>query len=225
MARTRRPLFVRVLQPMWTTCNEVALNIHTVPKNGGPPKLYAKHQDGVQYEVPDYLYLRRVRDILQPGPDDVFFDVGCGMGRFLCLMAREKVRKCVGVELQPQLCEAARRNAANLRSRKAPIEIVCGDAATADLSEGTIYYMYNPFGAKTMADVLANIRDSLARNPRNVRIVYYNTLLEGLFRSCGWLEKRHQFIVKSGMPVTFWRNRPEAVSSTAANLTPMIAKA
>ena len=202
---------------MWTLCNEVALNINTTPRNGNRPNVPSRHQDGVQYEVPDYLYMRRVRDMLQPGAQDVVFDIGCGMGRFLCLMARESVRKCVGVELQPQLCEAARKNAANLRGRKAPIEIVCGDAATADLSEGTIFYMYNPFGPQTMADVLANIGNSLAKNPRNVRIVYYNALYQDLFQRSGWLEKQREFKVKSGMPVSFWRNRADVVTSRAAH--------
>jgi hypothetical protein len=44
-----------------------------------------------------------------------------------------------------------------LRGRKAPIEIVCGDASTADLGEGMIYFMFNPFGADTMGDTLENI--------------------------------------------------------------------
>jgi SAM-dependent methyltransferase len=206
MSRTRRPLLVRVLQPMWTMCNEVALNIRTTPRDGGPVGFHSRHEDSSQYEVPDYLYMRRIRKILQPGAEDVVFDVGCGMGRFLCVMARRKLRKCVGVELQPQLCEAARKNAAHLRGRKAPIEIVCADAATADLSDGTIYYMYNPFGADTMADVLANIRGTLSRNPRKITIVYYNARHEKLFERCEWLEKYQVFKIKSGMPVSFWRN-------------------
>jgi hypothetical protein len=74
--------------------------------------------------------------------------------------------KCIGVELLAPFCEIARRNAAGLRGRKAPIQIVCGDAATAELSEGTIYFMFNPFGADTLRDTLENIRGSLSQEPR-----------------------------------------------------------
>src|SRR5215472_13249531 len=128
----RRALFVRVLQPMWTLCNEGALNIHTTPSAASERIPREPRRDyHLEYQTPDYLYLRRVRDILQPTTEDVVFDIGCGMGRVLCVMAQRNVRKCVGIELQPQLCEIARKNAAQLRGRKAPIEIVCTDAITA----------------------------------------------------------------------------------------------
>jgi predicted RNA methylase len=220
MGRKRRPLIVSLLQPLWTQCNEIALKIRTTPPAEPSSAIEStteptapqvgprpRHNDSGRYEVPDYWYMRKVRGILRPGPEDVVFDLGCGMGRFVCLVARRKVRKCVGVELSPRLCEAAQENAVRLRGRQAPIEIVCSDAAAADLSGGTIYYMYNPFGPATMGEVLANIRSSLSTNPRNITIAYYNSIHEDLFQSSGWLEKYHAFRVKSGMPVTFWRNR------------------
>jgi hypothetical protein len=129
------------------------------------------------------------------------------MGRFICLMARRKVRRCIGVELAPQLCKAAQENAGRLRGRQSPIQIVCADAATVDLSGGTIYYMYNPFGRATMQDVLQSIRGTLSQNPRNITIAYYNSIAEDLLQASGWLEKYHEFRVQSGMPVTFWRSR------------------
>jgi SAM-dependent methyltransferase len=216
----KRRLIVSLVQPMWTVCNEMVLRIRTTPPAAPSSEiesateaadrqagLLPRHNDSGQYEVPDYWYMRKVRRILNAGPEDVVFDLGCGMGRFLCVMARRKVRKCVGVELRSRLCEAAQENAGRLRGRQAPIEIMCADAATADLSGGTIYYMYNPFGLATMGDVLANIRATLSRNPRNITIVYYNSIYEELFQSSGWLEKYHAFRVQSGMPVTFWRSR------------------
>ena len=220
MGRKRRPLIVRFVQPLWARCNDVALNIQTTPSaerltslqptpkpEGREAGVRPRHNDSAEYEVPDYLYLRKVVRTLKPGPEDVIFDLGCGMGRFLCLMARRRVRKCVGVELLPHLCEAARGNAARLRGPRAPIEIRCADAATADPSEGTIYYMFNPFGPATMGEVLANIRGTLSGNPRNITIVYYNSVHEEMFRASGWLEKHNAFRVQSGMAVTFWRNR------------------
>jgi predicted RNA methylase len=214
----RRPLIVRVIQPTWTLFNELALNIRTTPPQSSPTESAEptvtqsdprpRHDDSARYEVPDYFYMRKVLQVLSPGPKDVVFDLGCGLGRFLCLAARRKVRKCVGIELRAQLCEAAQENARCLRGRHAPIEIRCEDAATADMSGGTIYYMYNPFGPTTMRDVLANMRASLSTNPRTIKIAYYNSIHEELFAASRWLEKYHAFRVKSGMPVTFWRSQP-----------------
>ena len=73
MGRKRRPLIVRFVQPLWATCNDVALNIQTTPSverlasiqpaptpAGREAGVRPRHNDGVEYEVPDYLYLRRV---------------------------------------------------------------------------------------------------------------------------------------------------------------------
>jgi predicted RNA methylase len=216
--KRRQPLLIRALRPIWAKCNDLALRIQTIPLPDSAAAsanarldrgFQAKHNDSTPYEVPDYTYLRKVGRMLNPGPDDVVYDLGCGMGRFLCVMARYKVRRCVGVELQPQLCDIARRNARLLRGRQAPMEIVCADAASADVSEGTIYYMYNPFGADTLRDVLGNLHRSLSANPRKVSIVYYNAIHERLLSLERWLEKYGEFKTYSRMSVTFWRSRIE----------------
>ena len=99
----------------------------------------ARHGDNWRYATIGYQHLRKILRVVSPGPKDVFYDIGCGMGRILCVAAQQPVRKCAGVELQiTLLCQIARRNAASLRGRKAPIEIVCGvSERTVDLSDGT----------------------------------------------------------------------------------------
>jgi precorrin-6B methylase 2 len=142
--------------------------------------------------------------ILRPGPDDVFYDIGSGMGRVLCVAARWRIKRVVGIELDPPRCDIARRNADRMRGRITPIDIRCEDASTADLSDGTIYFLYNPFGPDTMRDVLGHIHRSLAERPRPVRIVYHNSVHEQLMRSCEWLELTNVFKTLRGQRVTFW---------------------
>jgi predicted RNA methylase len=137
----------------------------------------------------------------------VFCDLGCGMGRIVCVAARGPVRKCIGVELLEPLCEIARRNAASLRGRKATIQIVCGDATTVDLSEGTIYFMFNPFGADTLRDTLENIRGSLSQKPRAIKIAYYNAQFVAVLEALEWLVKVRELETFGGHRVTFWENR------------------
>jgi hypothetical protein len=88
-----------------------------------------------------------------------------------------------------------------------PIEVICADAAVADLSEGTIYYIYNSFGVETLRDVLGNIRKFLSLRPRSIKIVYNNSVHEAVFQSCDWLEKFDSFNTSTRRRVTFWRNR------------------
>jgi len=61
----------------------------------------------------------------------------------------------------------------NLEKKNTHVEIIHNDATKFDPSEGTIFFMYNPFGLKTLNRVLDNIKKSLINNPRKIRIVYY----------------------------------------------------
>ena len=88
------------------------------------------HGDIVYYEPLIYFNVRRMLRLLDLQTDDVRYDIGCGKGRILCVAARRRLKKVVGVELFEELCAAARANAARLRGRKTPIDVVCGDATT-----------------------------------------------------------------------------------------------
>ena len=160
---------LRFVKPLWTRANDWFLNIHTTPVRELRPRyddrpwwrgertVASVHDDNKAFASPDYHYIRKVRSLLHLRPSDVLYDLGSGTGRFLCVFAREKIRGCVGIELFQPLCEIARDNATRLRGRKVPITVRCGDAASADMADGTIYLMFNPFGAETMHDVLSNI--------------------------------------------------------------------
>lgn len=106
--------------------------------------------------------------------DDTFVDLGCGKGRVLWFVAtRRKLRKAIGVEIEPELAQIARENMkkAGLRT---PVTIIEGDASQVDLSECTVYFLYNPFGERTLRAVLENIRRSLRARPRSIQIIHVN---------------------------------------------------
>ncbi len=192
---------------LWITCNERLLAVNTrarISDRPGSGPADSMHGDGFWYDAPDYRYLRRMMRILRPGPEDVFYDIGSGMGRVLCVAARWRIKRVVGIELDRPLCDIARRNADRMRGQNAPIDVRCEDASTADLSDGTIYYLHNPFGPDTMRDVLGSIHRSLADRPRSVRIVYHNSVHEELMRSCEWIELTDVFTTLRGRRVTFW---------------------
>jgi precorrin-6B methylase 2 len=218
ISNAARAIYFKV-EEFWIKGNELALRIRTDEPDTADwdsdpgvgiadGHLQPKHSDGLSYQSPDYWCLYKVARMLKPEPDDVFYDIGCGMGRVLCVLARTNIRKCVGIELRKDLCALARLNALHMRGRKAEIGIICADASVADLSEGTLYFMYNPFGVETLRDVLENIRKSLSLNPRNIKIVYYNSIHEPLFQSCKWLEQFDSFHTFTRRRVTFWRNPP-----------------
>jgi SAM-dependent methyltransferase len=107
--------------------------------------------DSKNYEGTHFERFSEVLDYLRIAPDDVFVDIGCGKGKALFFAALRKPRKVVGVELvrehAGQAQQAAQRLSLNLG---VPIEIINGDAATTRVDDGTIYYLFNPFGPSTL---------------------------------------------------------------------------
>jgi predicted RNA methylase len=80
--------------------------------------------------------------------------------------------RVLGVELSPRLLEAADRNLRRVSVKN--VELFCADARTFehDLDDVTHVYMFNPFPAPVVSDVLENIKKSLLRAPRTVTIIY-----------------------------------------------------
>jgi SAM-dependent methyltransferase len=106
---------------------------------------------------------------VQVAPTDVLVDIGCGKGRVINHWLRSGLQnQIIGIELNPAVGQWA-------RARLAPFEnvrIVIGDAVKSLPAEGTVFFLYNPFGRDTME---AFARELLGRtNTRALRIVYLN---------------------------------------------------
>jgi precorrin-6B methylase 2 len=169
--------------------------------------------DAERYSPTNYFILRRIFDHLRLCGDDVFVDLGCGKGLVVLYAARRGCRKAIGIELSPELAETARENA-RCADAATPVEIVEGDAATCDLSEGTVFYMFNPFGAATMQLMLRNLELSLLSNPRTIRIVYMCTPHDSLIDALDWLEADDT--VKRTHLFKIWRSRNPRLSPGCA---------
>jgi SAM-dependent methyltransferase len=183
------PNMVHIARRLRENIIDRRLNIRTARPLDRRPSigLSSSFGDALEYQVVDYQLLRRYMEPLRIGPDDVLIDIGCGMGRVLCVFARTRLRKCIGIEISEELASIAKRNARSLHGCRTPIEIRVGDAAEADYSVGTIFWIYNPFGERTMYTVLSGLGESLSVSPRRIQIVYVNPVCEAVFRQFSWL--------------------------------------
>lgn len=167
--------------------HEASLGITTYGSIGKGPE-NSLGQDSAKYSPLNYFLLRAILDHLNLASDDVFVDLGCGKGRAVMVAAQRGCRKAIGVELSDELVEAARANTDALGlSDKA--EIVKADAALWDPSEGTVFFLFNPFGAATLQRFLANLRASVQTNPRRIRIAYICCPHAKLLEDADWLEE------------------------------------
>lgn len=86
--------------------------------------------------------VNRMLELVEAGPGDVLFDLGCGDGRFLITAVDEfDVKKAVGYELNKHLYEVAENNVAK-QGLIDKIRIESGDFMDADFSEATIITLY-----------------------------------------------------------------------------------
>ena len=129
----------------------------------------------VQYEPSPWLVLRRALPKGMVSPDDVFLDFGSGKGAVVLQAAQLPFRKVIGVELTPQLHAIARENLARALPtlRCKDVELVNSDALDYRVPDDvTVVYFYNPFYGGVFAKVVDELKASLARRPRTLRIVY-----------------------------------------------------
>lgn len=211
----------RQAQFAWIDLNERYLNIETADQAQyeevpgwwrGEKTSASRHQDNCAYGTPDYYYIYKVINILAPDPDDVVYDIGSGKGRILCAMSRRNVKKCVGIELFEEFCVVARANVAKMRGQRSPIEIRCEDASIADVSDGTIYFLFNPFGRETLTEMMSNIEASLAKNPRRIRIVYYNSVCRDVLDARSWLKCFRSLKTFNGLDILFYESTSSGVA-------------
>jgi len=114
----------------------------------------------------------------------VAVDLGSGKGGAALTLSRLGFEEVIGVELSEDLIRIARRNAERLGRRN--VRFVHADAgAFRDYDRVTHVYMFNPFPAEVMSDVIANLRESLARFPRVVTILYVNPAYPQAIESSG----------------------------------------
>lgn len=156
------------------------------------------------YQPSYYGRLEKMVRHLRFTSDDVFVDFGCGKGRVVFFVALHKLKKVIGVEVDGALIECARRNLSRLRMRNSPVEFVHGDAGLFDVREGTVFFMFNPFGEATLAKVLQNIKESLSSYPRKIRIVYYAPVFMGLLDRQDWLVREGEI---ENSECLVWRSR------------------
>ena len=83
--------------------------------------------------------------------EDVFVDVGAGLGRTMALAHLLTGAGCIGLEVQPGLARAGRARAARLKLT-ARLGYVEGDAAESlrFMTKGTVFFLYCPFGGERL---------------------------------------------------------------------------
>jgi SAM-dependent methyltransferase len=140
---------------------------------------------------------RRMLERLQPPFEQyTFVDLGAGKGRAMMIASEYPFRAICGVEISPQLHAIAVDNLArysNPNQQCRNITAIRGDATQFVFPSGPLLvYMWNPFEGPVFTAVLANLENSLAREPRDIIVLYVQPNQEELLAaSRHWRELWH----------------------------------
>jgi len=98
--------------------------------------------------------------------DDIFVDLGSGLGHVPLLVSMATGAQSIGIEVQPAYVASARGCAQTLYLSR--VRFIAQDALEANLSFGTVFYLYSPFNGSILIDVLRALRMESMR--RSIRI-------------------------------------------------------
>jgi len=111
-----------------------------------------------------------------------FVDLGAGMGRALVVASEFPFRAVVGIEICPELCAIAARNAETIRRKhpeRARIEVREGDASRPALPDGPLvlmlYFAFGPDATRQLIELTA-----AAANSREIYLLCVNPVLGAL---------------------------------------------
>jgi predicted amidohydrolase len=94
---------------------------------------------------------------------DVFFDLGSGLGHVLALVNLLTGARCVGIEYQPAYAAYANEMFAEFGLKR--ITVLNADACDADYSQGTAFFLFNPFGGRIFDRVMDKLHAEARTRP------------------------------------------------------------
>jgi cyclopropane fatty-acyl-phospholipid synthase-like methyltransferase len=158
------------------------------------------------YMPTPYGKIESIINYLKVTGNDIFVDLGCGKARVVAFMARKKLKKVIGVELNKGLIDIAKKNIDRLRTKKTPVELINSDMANFNIKKGTIFFMFNPFDPQILKRAIGKIKESLASDPRKIRIIYcaYTPEHKHIFDKQDWLIKEGEIKDKACL---VWSNK------------------
>ena len=127
------------------------------------------------YEASPWGVIGRVLQEEEVSAEDVFLDLGCGMGRVILEAARYPFGRVIGVDVVPQFTAVARdavaRNSSSLRCQD--VSVVTADALDYEIPDDvTVVYLAAPFGEEVTQRVIEKLVASVDRAPRSLRIIH-----------------------------------------------------
>jgi len=134
---------------------------------GGNPVL--ADPEMVAYQPTPARHIFHLIEAAELAVDDLLIDLGSGLGHVPLLVSICTPAHSIGIELELSYVHQARQCAERLNLNR--VAFLQQDAREADLSAGTIFYLYTPFTGSILRSVLDRLRDEASQ--RRIRVCTY----------------------------------------------------
>ena len=130
------------------------------------------NREMVSYQPTPARHIFHLLRVTELSAADVLVDLGSGLGHVALLVSMCTQARCIGVEMEAAYIERARQCAHRLNLNN--VTFLKQDAREADLSSGTVFYLYTPFLGSILAAVLDRIRREAGSRP--IRVCSYGPI-------------------------------------------------
>lgn len=182
---------------------DLLLNVNTMHSMRFSGK-YGFFKDSHHYEPPAHSTIKGIIKLIKPSFQDTVYVLGSGKGRSAFHFARLRIKKVVGIEISDELYEISKNNAERVRGLKSPIVFLMSDVVDVDFGDGTIFFMFNPFGEKTLSTVLNKIESICKNSKQRILIIYVHPTYSYILDQKSWLSKIHDFKRLSGQHIKIY---------------------
>jgi SAM-dependent methyltransferase len=115
--------------------------------------------------------------------DDVFFDIGSGLGQVAILVNLLGGTKATGIEYEAAYCDYAKECAAQLNLHN--VEFINANAVDVNYSAATVLFVYTPFEGNMLKEMVEVLRKAAQRKP--IRLFTYGPC-SSFIAAQPWLE-------------------------------------
>ncbi|ETX06454.1 MAG: hypothetical protein ETSY2_17030 [Candidatus Entotheonella gemina] len=120
----------------------------------------------IGYQATPARFILDLVERIPLGPDDVFYDLGSGLGRVALLVGLLTPAQVRGIEYDPGHCAYAQQCARHLPVSR--VRFINADARDADVADGTVFFMYTPFRGNLLQNVLDRLKRDAHRRPMTI---------------------------------------------------------
>jgi hypothetical protein len=132
----------------------------------------ARDADMIRYEATPARIILELIDSVKILPQDVFIDIGSGLGLVVLLVNLLTGVRAIGVEYDSAYCQYAQQLADDFGLKN--VSFINADAQNTDLNIGNIFYLFTPFVNKIFENVLERLRYTSLR--KSIYICSYGTI-------------------------------------------------